>query len=54
MVPQKIKKITLECGLLWNTRILKNESPYCAFTPTLDNVSIPLTLHFAYNMCKTS
>jgi hypothetical protein len=32
MVPQKIKILTLEHGLLWNTIILKSEPPYCAFT----------------------
>jgi len=31
-VPQKIKKLTLECGLLWNTIILKSEPPYYTFT----------------------
>jgi len=29
---KKIKKITLECGLLWNTIIFENEPPYYAFT----------------------
>jgi hypothetical protein len=32
MVPQKIKNLTFEHGLLWNTIILKNEPPYFAFT----------------------
>jgi hypothetical protein len=32
MVPYKIKILTLEYGLLWNTIILKSEPPYCAFT----------------------
>jgi hypothetical protein len=32
MVPQKIKNLTLEHGLLWNTIIFKSEPPYCAFT----------------------
>jgi hypothetical protein len=32
MVPQKIKILTLEHGILWNTMILKSELPYCAFT----------------------
>jgi hypothetical protein len=32
MVPQKIKNLTLEYGLLWNTIILKSEPPYYAFT----------------------
>ncbi len=29
---RKIKNLTLECGLLWNTIILKSEPPYYAFT----------------------
>jgi hypothetical protein len=32
MIAQKIKNLTLECGLLWNTIILKSEPPYYAFT----------------------
>ncbi len=32
MIAQKIKFFTLECGLLWNTIILKSEPPYYAFT----------------------
>jgi hypothetical protein len=32
MVPHKIKNLTLECGVLWNTIILKSEPLYCAFT----------------------
>jgi hypothetical protein len=32
MVTQKIKNLTLECGLLWNKKIVKNELPYCAST----------------------
>ncbi len=31
-VSQKFKKSTLECGLLWNTIILKSEPPYYTFT----------------------
>jgi hypothetical protein len=33
MVPQKIKILTLEHGLLWNKTILKSELPYYAFIP---------------------
>jgi hypothetical protein len=40
MVPQKIKNLTLEHGLLWNMIIFKNEPPYCAFT---------LLVHFQLN-----
>jgi hypothetical protein len=32
MVPQKVKNLTLERGILWDSIILKSESPYCAFT----------------------
>jgi len=32
MVPQKIKNLALERGLLWNTIILKSEPTYYAFT----------------------
>jgi hypothetical protein len=32
MVLQKIKNLTLECGLLWNTIILKSDLAYYAFT----------------------
>ncbi len=30
---KKNKKLTLECGLLWITIILKSEPLYCALTP---------------------
>jgi hypothetical protein len=43
MVPQKIKILTLECGLLWNMIILKSEPPYCAFTQQGS---------WLYNTCK--
>jgi hypothetical protein len=29
---KKIKNLTIECELLWNMNILKNDPPYCAFT----------------------
>jgi hypothetical protein len=32
MVSQNIKSLTLECELLWNMIISKNEPPYYAFT----------------------
>jgi hypothetical protein len=55
MVPQKISNLTLECGLLWNIIILKNEPLYYACTLLLkmkiDSTILPQTTNNLDQLC---
>jgi hypothetical protein len=55
MVPHEISNLTLECGLLWNTIILKSEPLYYAFTlllkMTIDSTILPQATNNLDQLC---
>jgi hypothetical protein len=55
MVPHEISNLTLECGLLWNTIILKSEPLYYAFTlllkMTIDSTILPQSTNNLDQLC---
>jgi hypothetical protein len=55
MVPHEISNLTLECGILWNTIILKSEPLYYAFTlllkMTIDSTILPQATNNLDQLC---